>query len=56
MFNVDLLLKTEPVFCLEDWIELWVEDAFWRFLFSVILLVIMFLWRPSANNQRRVIY
>uniref|UniRef100_A0A3Q2WLC1 Transmembrane protein 87B n=1 Tax=Haplochromis burtoni TaxID=8153 RepID=A0A3Q2WLC1_HAPBU len=41
-----------PVFCLKDWIELWVEDAFWRFLFSVILLVIMFLWRPSANNQR----
>ncbi|XP_053189611.1 transmembrane protein 87A [Scomber japonicus] len=38
--------------CQSDWIELWVEDAFWRFLFSVILLVIMFLWRPSANNQR----
>ncbi|XP_067380208.1 transmembrane protein 87A isoform X1 [Channa argus] len=38
--------------CKSDWIELWVEDAFWRFLFSVILLVIMFLWRPSINNQR----
>ncbi|CAG6017491.1 unnamed protein product [Menidia menidia] len=38
--------------CQSDWIEVWVEDAFWRFLFSVILLVIMFLWRPSANNQR----
>ncbi|XP_051233279.1 transmembrane protein 87A [Dicentrarchus labrax] len=38
--------------CQSDWIELWVEDAFWRFLFSAILLVIMFLWRPSANNQR----
>ncbi|XP_060781348.1 transmembrane protein 87A isoform X2 [Neoarius graeffei] len=36
----------------QDWMELWVDDAFWRFLFSVILLVIMFLWRPSANNQR----
>ncbi|KAG5266669.1 hypothetical protein AALO_G00234800 [Alosa alosa] len=35
-----------------DWMELWVDDAFWRFLFSIILLVIMFLWRPSANNQR----
>ncbi|KAJ0066739.1 hypothetical protein NL108_002350, partial [Boleophthalmus pectinirostris] len=40
------------MFVSKDWIELWVEDAFWRFLFSVILLVIMFLWRPSANNQR----
>ncbi|XP_048863170.1 transmembrane protein 87A isoform X1 [Brienomyrus brachyistius] len=38
--------------CQSDWQEIWVDDAFWRFLFSVILLVIMFLWRPSANNQR----
>nr|XP_054606154.1 transmembrane protein 87A isoform X3 [Nothobranchius furzeri] len=38
--------------CQSDWIEIWVEDAFWRFLFSIVLLVIMFLWRPSANNQR----
>uniref|UniRef100_A0AAX7VY24 Transmembrane protein 87B n=2 Tax=Astatotilapia calliptera TaxID=8154 RepID=A0AAX7VY24_ASTCA len=44
--------KLRLVECQSDWIELWVEDAFWRFLFSVILLVIMFLWRPSANNQR----
>ncbi|XP_078287144.1 transmembrane protein 87A-like isoform X2 [Rhinoraja longicauda] len=38
--------------CQSDWRELWIEDAFWRFLFSLLLLVIMFLWRPSANNQR----
>ncbi|XP_061537485.1 transmembrane protein 87A-like isoform X2 [Phycodurus eques] len=38
--------------CQSDWRELWIDDAFWRFLFSAILLVIMFLWRPSANNQR----
>ncbi|MBN3298430.1 TM87A protein, partial [Amia calva] len=38
--------------CQSDWMELWVDDAFWRFLFSIILLVIMFLWRPSVNNQR----
>ncbi|CAJ1066290.1 transmembrane protein 87A isoform X2 [Xyrichtys novacula] len=38
--------------CRSDWRELWIVDAFWRFLFSIILLVIMFLWRPSANNQR----
>ncbi|KAK9521431.1 hypothetical protein VZT92_021238 [Zoarces viviparus] len=38
--------------CQSDWRELWIDDAFWRFLFSIILLVIMFLWRPSANNQR----
>ncbi|XP_074978738.1 transmembrane protein 87A isoform X3 [Caretta caretta] len=39
--------------CQSDWRELWIDDAFWRFLFSIILLVIMFLWRPSANNQSR---
>ncbi|XP_004388909.1 transmembrane protein 87B isoform X1 [Trichechus manatus latirostris] len=38
--------------CQSDWMERWVDDAFWSFLFSLILVVIMFLWRPSANNQR----
>ncbi|XP_022332108.2 transmembrane protein 87A-like [Crassostrea virginica] len=38
--------------CITDWRELWVDDAFWHLLFSVILCVIMVLWRPSANNQR----
>ncbi|XP_045835266.1 transmembrane protein 87B isoform X3 [Meles meles] len=38
--------------CQSDWMERWVDDAFWSFLFSLILIVIMFLWRPSANNQR----
>ncbi|KAJ8248249.1 hypothetical protein GJAV_G00240000 [Gymnothorax javanicus] len=44
--------KFRLVDCLADWMELWVDDAFGRFLFSIILLVIMFLWRPSVNNQR----
>ncbi|XP_073647236.1 transmembrane protein 87B isoform X2 [Tursiops truncatus] len=38
--------------CQSDWMERWIDDAFWSFLFSLILIVIMFLWRPSANNQR----
>ncbi|XP_043929958.1 transmembrane protein 87A-like [Protopterus annectens] len=38
--------------CQSDWEEIWIDDAFWRFLFSIILLVIMILWRPSANKQR----
>ncbi|XP_070285853.1 transmembrane protein 87B isoform X1 [Myotis yumanensis] len=38
--------------CRSDWMESWVDEAFWSFLFSLILMVIMFLWRPSANNQR----
>ncbi|XP_049789057.1 transmembrane protein 87A [Schistocerca nitens] len=38
--------------CLTDWKELWVDDAYWHLLFSIILLVIMVLWRPTNNNQR----
>ena len=36
----------------QDWSELWLDEAFWHFLFSIVLLVIMVLWRPTANNQR----
>lgn len=38
--------------CITNWREFWVDDAFWHILFSFILLVIMFLFRPSNNNQR----
>ncbi|XP_048259265.1 transmembrane protein 87A-like [Haliotis rufescens] len=38
--------------CITDWRELWVDEAFWHLLFSVLLLIIMILWRPTANNQR----
>lgn len=38
--------------CLTDWKELWVDEAYWHILFSVLLLVIMVLWRPTNNNQR----
>lgn len=30
----------------------WVDTAFWHVLFSVLLMVIMILWRPTNNNQR----
>ncbi|KAJ3610198.1 hypothetical protein NHX12_022292 [Muraenolepis orangiensis] len=52
IFTVWTTKKFRLADCQSDWMELWVDDAFWRFLFSIILLVIMFLWRPSANNQR----
>lgn len=40
------------VFFIQGWKDLWVDDAFWRLLFSTILLVIMVLLRPSVNSQR----
>ncbi|GFN84236.1 transmembrane protein 87a [Plakobranchus ocellatus] len=38
--------------CIKDWKELWMDEAYWHFLFSIILFIIMILWRPTANNQR----
>ncbi|XP_076833621.1 transmembrane protein 87A-like [Brachyhypopomus gauderio] len=38
--------------CQSGWRDLWMDDAFWRLLFSTILLVIMVLLRPSVNDQR----
>ncbi|XP_069016819.1 transmembrane protein 87A-like [Embiotoca jacksoni] len=54
--SIIFIIWTTKVFklvdCQRDWRDLWVDDAFWRLLFSTILLVIMVLLRPSANNQR----
>ncbi|XP_055386516.1 transmembrane protein 87A [Condylostylus longicornis] len=38
--------------CSPYWRDIWVDIAFWHVLFSVLLLVIMILWRPTNNNQR----
>ncbi|CAH1159598.1 unnamed protein product [Phaedon cochleariae] len=38
--------------CLTVWKDLWIEEAYWHILFSLLLLVIMILWRPTNNNQR----
>jgi type VI protein secretion system component VasK len=38
--------------CLEDWQEVWLRDCFWHFLFVIVLIVIMIIWRPSANRNR----
>jgi len=44
------LFKLEQ--CLKDWRELWVDEAFWHFQFSILLACIMLLWTPSNNNKR----
>ena len=40
------------VYFVLDWRDLWVDEAFWHLLFSILLLCIMVLWTPSKNNQR----
>ncbi|XP_056666308.1 transmembrane protein 87A isoform X2 [Monodelphis domestica] len=52
VFIIWTTMKFRLVDCQSDWQELWVDDAIWRMLFSMILFAIMVLWRPSANNQR----
>ncbi|XP_067414023.1 transmembrane protein 87A isoform X2 [Emydura macquarii macquarii] len=52
VFIIWTTMKFRLVDCQSDWQEMWVDDAIWRLLFSMILFVIMVLWRPSANNQR----
>ncbi|CAH8660393.1 unnamed protein product [Dicrocoelium dendriticum] len=37
--------------CIESWRYLWIDDAFWQFLFVLILAVIIVLWRPTASNR-----
>ncbi|XP_071790690.1 transmembrane protein 87B-like [Asterias amurensis] len=38
--------------CIKKWHELWLDDAYWHVLFCVILVVIVIIFRPTANNQR----
>ncbi|XP_059146271.1 transmembrane protein 87B-like [Physella acuta] len=35
-----------------DWKTLWMDNALWHIFFSVILIVIMVLWRPTSYNLR----
>lgn len=34
------------------WKSLFIDDAYWHVLFSILLTVIAFLWRPTRNNHR----
>lgn len=52
IFMVWSIKHHKVVDCLTEWRSLWVDEAFWHLLFSVVLCVIMILWRPSQNNQR----
>ena len=44
--------KVSTLRCVANWPYLWLEHGFWHMLFSAVLLAIMVLWRPTANNAR----
>ncbi|KAJ8340930.1 hypothetical protein SKAU_G00332210 [Synaphobranchus kaupii] len=52
--SIVFIIWTTKVFKLVDcqtgWRDMWVDDAFWRLLFSTILLVIMVLLRPLCQQ------
>ena len=39
----------------QDWREVWLRECFWHVLFAFILLIVMIIWRPSANRNRYTI-
>ncbi|KAL3874908.1 hypothetical protein ACJMK2_037860 [Sinanodonta woodiana] len=52
IFMIWSLVQIKFKDCVKDWQELWLDEAVWHLLFSIILIIIMILWRPTANNQR----
>ncbi|XP_054741674.1 transmembrane protein 87A [Anastrepha obliqua] len=52
MFMLYALHVRKTQNCTPVWRNIWLDTAFWHVLFSVLLLVIMILWRPTNNNQR----
>ncbi|XP_003385804.1 PREDICTED: transmembrane protein 87A-like [Amphimedon queenslandica] len=38
--------------CTNDWREMWLIECFWHMLFCFMLLIVMIIWRPSANKLR----
>ncbi|XP_065194095.1 transmembrane protein 87B-like [Sycon ciliatum] len=51
-FSTWAYLQFRSSACIKDWQEIWLLDGFWHILFSFLLLSMMVLWRPSANNNR----
>jgi Lung seven transmembrane receptor len=53
-FQTHIALTAIFLMKFQDWKNLWIDEAYWHLLFSVLLLVIMILWRPTNNNQRLI--
>ncbi|CAG4949329.1 unnamed protein product [Colias eurytheme] len=52
IFMLYTLKSYRILFCITDWKEVWMDEAFWHILFACVLAAIMVLWRPTNNNQR----
>ncbi|XP_041988398.1 transmembrane protein 87A [Aricia agestis] len=52
IFMLYSLKSYRILFCITEWKEVWMDEAYWHILFAGVLTVIMVLWRPTNNNQR----
>lgn len=52
VFMVWALYTFKSSSCQSHWKEFWINEAYWHILFSIVLLTIVILWRPSKNSQR----
>ncbi|XP_023955111.2 transmembrane protein 87A [Bicyclus anynana] len=52
IFMVYSLKSYRIMYCITEWKDVWVDEAYWHILFAGVLAVIMVLWRPTNNNQR----
>ena len=52
MFVFARTLCTRDFCVFQDWREVWLRECFWHVLFAFILLIVMIIWRPSANRNR----
>ncbi|KAK3610069.1 hypothetical protein CHS0354_032155 [Potamilus streckersoni] len=46
-----LIVRIIIIDCVKNWKILWLDEAIWQLFNSIILMVIMILWRPTADNQ-----
>ncbi|XP_059179681.1 transmembrane protein 87A-like [Physella acuta] len=47
-----LLVNHRICECISDWKELWMDEASWHILFSLLLFINLVLWHPTSNNLR----
>ncbi|VVC88148.1 unnamed protein product [Leptidea sinapis] len=52
IFMLYSLKSYRIMYCITEWKEVWMDEAYWHILFAGVLSVIMVLWRPTNNNQR----
>ena len=50
-------LNSHHLHSTQDWRGFWLKECFWPLLFTILLVVIMILWRPSSKPYTgKVVY